>query len=64
MDIASQCSMELAIHYPCVVEHKVRVIGYVDCKWYIDSLIEDIMSHLKLWVYGKHPLFRLACGPN
>ena len=45
VDNASQCSRELAIDYPCVVEHKVSVIGYVDCKWYIHLPIEDVKSH-------------------
>ena len=36
------------------MEHKIRVFGYVDCKWYIDPPIKDIKSHQK---------FRMARDP-
>ena len=35
-------SKEMVIDYPYAIEHKIRVIGYDDCKWYIDPPIEDI----------------------
>ena len=28
--------MEVTTDYPCVVEYKIRVLGYVDSKWYTD----------------------------
>ena len=49
------------IHY--VIEHKIRVIRYVDRKWYIDPLIKDIISHWKLWVLAKQSLFKLDWDP-
>ena len=45
--------------YPYLIEHKIRVIGYTDRKWYIDSPIEDLKSHRKFWVLAKKPLFKL-----
>ena len=45
--------------YPYAIEQKIRAIGYIDCKWYIDLLIVDIRSSWKLWVLAKQPLFRL-----
>ena len=50
--------------YPYVIEHDIRLIGYIDCKCYIDRPIEDIKSHWKLWVLGKQPLFKLAWDPT
>ena len=39
VDNASQLSplLEAVIDYPYVMEHKLRVIGYIDRRWYIDS---------------------------
>ena len=28
-------SEEMVIDYPYAMEHNIRVIGYVDCEWYI-----------------------------
>ena len=53
----------MVIDYPYAIEHKIRVIGYDDCKWYIDPPIEDIRSHWKLWVLAKQLLFRLDWDP-
>ena len=43
-------SQEPVIDYPYVIKHKIMVIGYVDRKWYIDPLIEDIRSHWMYWL--------------
>ena len=45
--------MEVTTDYPCVVEYKIRVLGYVDPKWYTD--VKEVVG-----IYGKQPLFRLA----
>ena len=49
MDETNELSQsgEMVVDYPYGIEHKTRVIGYVDRKWYIDPLIEDIRSHWK-----------------
>ena len=61
VDNTSQLSQSLGavINYPYIMEHKIRVISYVDHKWYIDPPIEDIRSHWKLWVLAKQPLVKL-----
>ena len=44
----------MVIDYPYAMEHKIRVIGYADRKWYIDPMIEEIREHWKLWVLAKN----------
>ena len=46
-------SGEMVIDYPYVIEHKIRVIQYAECNWYIDPMIEEIRPHWKLWVLAK-----------
>ena len=56
-------SGEMVINYPYAIENKIRIIGYTDCKWYIDPMIEEIRTHWKLWVLAKRPLFILDWDP-
>ena len=56
-------SGEMVIDYPYAIEHKIRIIGYADRKWYIDPMIEEIRTHWKLWVLAKRPVFRLDWDP-
>ena len=56
-------SPEMVIDYPYAIEHKIRVIGYADRKWYIDPMIEEIRPHWKLWVLAKKPIFKLDWDP-
>ena len=50
---------EIIIDYP---ERKIRVIGYVDRKWYSDPSIEDIRSYWKLWMMGKTTFVKISIG--
>ena len=47
VDNASQLSplLEAVIDYAYVMEHKIGIIEYDDCKWYIDPPMEDIKPH-------------------
>ena len=65
VDEANQLTQsgEMRIDYPYAMEHKIRVIGYADRKWYIDPMIEEIKTHWKLWVLAKKPVFRLEWDP-
>ena len=56
-------SGKMVIDYSYAIEHKIRVIRYVDRKWYIDPPIEDIMTHWKLWVLAKNLVFILDQDP-
>ena len=53
----------MVIDCPYAIEHKIRVIEYVDSKWYIDPIIEGIRAHWKLWVLAKKSVFILVWDP-
>ena len=65
VDEANQLTQsgEMRIDYPYAMEHKIRIIGYADRKWYIDPMIGEIKAHWKLWVLAKIPVFRLEWDP-
>ena len=44
----------MVIDYPYAIEHKIRVIRYIDHKQYIDPTIEDVKVTLEVhyqWTY-------------
>ena len=65
LDETNQLSQlgEMMIDYSYAIEHKIRIIGYTDSKWYIDPMIEEIRPHWNLWVLAKKPLFILDWDP-
>ena len=49
--------------YPYAMEHKIRVIRYVHCTWYIGPMIEEIKTDWRLWVLAKKRVFILEWDP-
>ena len=62
---ASYLPMEATIDYPCALEHEIRVIGYVDCKWYNESWIEDVkLQNCLLCCVGWHGTWLTVHGQS